>query len=67
MHNTVNLSTHITRTLTHYQPHTHTQLHITKQVRTTTVQVTGFGNILAPARVYVHYLKRKWTCVRNIL
>jgi hypothetical protein len=52
MQNTVNKSTHITKTptqlskhphlltTTHYKTHTYTQPHITKQVKTTTVQDT---------------------------
>jgi hypothetical protein len=39
LQNTVNTSAHITKTLTHYKSHTYTDLHITKQVKTTTVQV----------------------------
>jgi hypothetical protein len=38
--NTVNTSTHITKTPTHYKTHTYTHSHITKQVKTTTVQDT---------------------------
>ena len=44
--NTVNTSTHITKTPTLYKTHTyththtHTHTHITKQVKTTTVQDT---------------------------
>ena len=38
--NTVNTSTHITKTPTHYKTHTYTHPHITKQVQTTTVQGT---------------------------
>ena len=37
--NTVNTSTHVTKTPIHYLTHTYTHLHITKQVKTTTVQV----------------------------
>ena len=37
--NTVNTSIHITKTPTHYKTHTFTHPHITKQVKTTTVQV----------------------------
>jgi len=38
--NTVNTSAHVTKTLTHYKTHTYTRAHshITKQVKTTTVQ-----------------------------
>ena len=36
--NTVNTSTHITKTPTHYKTHTYAHPHITKQVKTTTVQ-----------------------------
>jgi len=37
--NTVNTSTHITKTPTHYKPPTtHTHTHVTKQVKTNTVQ-----------------------------
>jgi signal-transduction protein with cAMP-binding, CBS, and nucleotidyltransferase domain len=36
--NTVNTSTHIIKTLTHYKTHTYTHPHITKQVKITTVQ-----------------------------
>jgi hypothetical protein len=36
--NTVNTFTHITKTTTHYKTHTYTHPHITKQVKTTTVQ-----------------------------
>ena len=38
--NTVNISTHITKTTTHYKTHTYTHPHITKQVKITTVQDT---------------------------
>ena len=38
--NTVNTSTHITKTPTHYKTHTYTHPHITKLVKTTTVQDT---------------------------
>jgi len=38
MQNTVNTSTHITKTPTHYKPHTYTHPHITKQVTTAQVQ-----------------------------
>ena len=38
--NTVNTSTHITKTPTLYKTHTYTHPHITKQVKTTTVQDT---------------------------
>jgi hypothetical protein len=38
--NTVNTSTHITKISTHYKPHKYTHPHITKQVKTTTVQDT---------------------------
>jgi len=38
-HNTANTSTRITKTPTHYKTHTYTNQHITKQVKTTTVQV----------------------------
>ena len=38
--NTINTSTHITETPTHYKTHTYTHPHITKQVKTTTVQDT---------------------------
>jgi len=38
--NTVNTSTHITKTPTHYKTHTYTHPHVTKQVKTTTVQDT---------------------------
>jgi hypothetical protein len=37
--NTVNRIIHITKTPTRYKPHTYIQPHITKQVKTTTVQV----------------------------
>ena len=37
--NTVNTSTHITKTLTH----THTHPHVTKQVKTTTVQDNNYS------------------------
>jgi len=37
--NTVNRSIHVIKTLTHYKTHTYTHSHITKQVKTTTVQV----------------------------
>ena len=36
--NTVNTSTDITKTPTHYKTHTNTRPHITRQVKTTTVQ-----------------------------
>jgi len=36
--NTINTSTRITKTSTHYKTHTYTNPHITKQVKTTTVQ-----------------------------
>jgi len=36
---TLNASIHITITPTHYKPHTYTHPHITKQVKTTTVQI----------------------------
>ena len=36
---TVNTSTHITKTPTHYKTHTYTQPHITKEAKTITVQV----------------------------
>jgi len=35
----VNTSAHITKTLTHYKTHTYTHPHITKQVKTTKVQI----------------------------
>jgi hypothetical protein len=38
--NTVNTSTHITKTPTHYKIHTYTHQYITKQVKTTTAQDT---------------------------
>ena len=38
--NTVNTSTHFTKTHTHYKTHTYTNPHITKQVKTSTVQDT---------------------------
>jgi hypothetical protein len=38
--NTVNISTHTTETPKHYTTHTYTHPHITKQVKTTTVQDT---------------------------
>jgi hypothetical protein len=38
--NTVNTSTHITKTPTHYEIYTYTHPQITKQVKTTTVQDT---------------------------
>ena len=38
MQDTVNTSTHITKTSTHYKIPTYTHPHITKQVKTTTVQ-----------------------------
>jgi len=37
--NTVNRNIPITKTPTHYKIHTYTHPHITKQVKTTTVQV----------------------------
>ena len=37
--NTVNTSTRITKTPTHYKTHTYTHPHITKQVKTTEVQI----------------------------
>jgi len=37
--NTVNTSTHIIKTPTHYKTRTYTRPHIKKQVKTTTVQV----------------------------
>ena len=37
--NTANTSTHITKTPTHYKTQTYTHPHITKQVKTTTVQI----------------------------
>ena len=43
--NTVNTSTHITKTSTHYKTHTYTHPHITKQIKTTTVQDTPKWNI----------------------
>jgi len=36
--NTVNTNTRIIKTPTHYKTHTYTHPHITKQVKTTTVQ-----------------------------
>jgi hypothetical protein len=36
--NTVNTSTHITKTHTHYKTHEYTYPHVIEQVRTTTVQ-----------------------------
>ena len=42
--NTVNTSTHITKTTTHYKTHTLQNPHITKQVKTTTVQDTPKWN-----------------------
>jgi len=36
--NTVNTSTHINKTPTHYEAHIYTHPHITKQVKTLTVQ-----------------------------
>jgi hypothetical protein len=38
--NTVNTSTHFTKTHTHYKTHTYTNPHITKQVKTTTIPDT---------------------------
>jgi len=38
--NTVNTSTPVTKTTTHYKTRTYTNPHITKQVKTTTVQDT---------------------------
>jgi len=38
IHNTVNTSTHITKMSAHYKTHTYTHPHITKQVKTNTVQ-----------------------------
>jgi hypothetical protein len=38
--NTINTSTPIIKTLTHYKTHTYTHPHITKQVKTTSVQDT---------------------------
>jgi len=38
--NTVNTSTHTTKTPIHCKTHTHTHPHITKQIKITTVQVT---------------------------
>ena len=35
---TINTSTHITKTPTHYKTHTYTHPHITKQVQTSTAQ-----------------------------
>ena len=35
--NTLNTSTHITKTPAHYKPHTYTHPHITEQVKTKTV------------------------------
>jgi hypothetical protein len=35
---TVNTSTHITKTPTHYKTHIHTHPHVTKQVKTNTLQ-----------------------------
>ena len=40
MQNTVNTGTRITKTSTRYKTHTYTHPHITKQVKTTTVQDT---------------------------
>jgi len=40
IHNTVNTSTHITKTYTHYKTHTYTHPNIKKQVKTNTVQDT---------------------------
>jgi len=37
--NIVNISIHITKISTHYKTHIYTHAHITKQVKTTTVQV----------------------------
>jgi len=37
--NTVNTSTYITKTPTHYKNHKYTHPHVTKQGKTTTVQV----------------------------
>ena len=37
--NTVNASTHVTKTPKHYKTHTYTHSHITKQVTITTIQV----------------------------
>jgi hypothetical protein len=42
--NTVNASTHITNTPTHYKTHTHTHPHVTKQVKTTIEQDTPKWN-----------------------
>jgi len=36
----VNTSTHVTKTPTHYKPHTYTHPHVAEQVKTTTVQDT---------------------------
>jgi hypothetical protein len=38
--NTLNTSTHITKTTTHYKTHTYTHPHITQQFKSTTVQDT---------------------------
>ena len=40
MKDTVNTSSYIIKTPTHYKPHTYTHQHFTKQVTTTTVQDT---------------------------
>jgi hypothetical protein len=37
--NTVNINTEITKTPTHYKTHTNTHPHITKQVKTTKIQI----------------------------
>jgi len=39
LQNTVNTRIRITKTPTHYKTHTYTRPHITKQVKTTTVQI----------------------------
>ena len=55
--NILNTSTPITKTPTHYKTHTYTNPHITKQVKTTTVQDVP-GYVVSPI-IFVFYLLKQ--------
>ena len=60
MQNTVNTSTHITKTLTNYKTHTYTHPHITKQVKTTTVHtLPKHSQITKPTHTLTHTSQNK--------
>jgi len=62
--NTINTSTHITKTPTRYKTHTYTHLHIKKQVKTTTVQYTPKWN---DARLICHCSLSHFCCSVNLV